>query len=478
MRNNNVPFPCPHCNEVLVPLEFEKHCNVRHQLDDEKCCVWCLGNTVWFRGERDVAHLLKCFKDFTKSRARETLSFPRSEVPTLMDLTPMCEADTYFDKYSPIPEMPALPVWPPTLSSPTAAVPYRDASLNLAVSCLHLYLSLWKKTEWCHVMVTPVAYLPLLQALDDGKSRTLPFFCYCDGGGGAAKVHRHMIVVSESSVAKRVWKKIECPKKNLHVRKETIESPMQLVNLLGHFSQRKSKCSFTFENPLEVQGATDRHFYVALSLPPLYRLVLAAQWDGGLLEFVNQEYSVVDPSLLVPWAEKYHGVWGIRISNLPDLGKNIVLPVQKNYRPVSKPTDKYVCLLKGQKLYFEETNEEEEEEEEEEEDDWVMDQAHRGNLFFDCIGREIWIPTPLQQKFINSAKPLKDQILDLESKLSRANDELDEYKYDQDYLRDENRQLKRRMKESEEELKRLQKKHIKVLERENEVLRLELKNQK
>lgn len=476
IRKHSFPFPCPHCKLVLSPEEFETHCSVQHQLVD--ACVWCLGNTVWFRGQPDVHHLLQCFQKFSKSRdaaAAQTLAYPISDAPTLLDTTtPMTVAETYFHR-EPVLEVPATPIWPPKLGAPT--VPYRDASLNAAVSCLHLYLGTRKETEWYHVMIRPAAFPGFLRALDDGQSCTMPFYCYCDGGDRKS-FHRHLILASrhKNQFARKVWKKIDCPKKNLQIRKQAIESPMQLVNLLGHFSQRRSKCAFSFEDPLDARGATDRHFYVALSLPPLYRVVLAAQWDGGLLELVNQEYGVVDPSLLVAPAERFNGIWGIRIRNLPGIATNIVLPVQKNYRPVAEPTEKFVCLIKDRKLYFEEA--EGEGEGEPDEDAWVRDQAERGNVFFGCIGDEVWYPTPEQQKFINSAKPLSDRIANLMSELSRVNDESIHYKSDKEYLMDENVSLKRRVEESEDELKRLQKKHIKLLERENDILKLELKNKK
>lgn len=470
LRKNSFPFACPHCNKTIVPEEFENHCSDQHQLRD--CCVWCFGNTVWLDGEINVHHLLKCFQKFAKLHARMTLAPVLSNETTLLDLTPMCLADTFFD-HEALPEMPTSPVWPVKIGLP--AVPYQDPSLNLAAYCLHMYLSLRHQTDWFHVMVRPAAFPSFLKALDDGQSRTMPFYCYCDGGDARDKGHRHMIVVSEKKgrFAKLVWKKIECVKKNLNIRKQAIESPMQFVNLLGLLSQRRSKCTFTFEDPMDVRGATDRHFYVAQSLPPQYRIALAAQWDGGLLELVNQEYSVADPKLLAPHATSVHGVWGIRIRNLPGICTRLVLPVEKNYYPVSEPTDQWLCLSKGEKLYFEETAAEEEEQ-----DNWVQVQADKGNAFFSCIGDEIWFPTPYQQKCINLAKPLKDRIVDLEQKLEEAEAKAERFESDKDRLNDQYHRMKRKFEESDDALKHLQQKHIKVLERENDVLRMELKNQK
>lgn len=204
IRKNSFSFPCPHCDQERIPEKFEKHYSDQHQL--RYCCIWCFGITVWLHDENNVHHLLKFIQKFANLPTLMTTVHPHPIESTLLDLTPMFLAETYFD-HAALPEMTADPIWPPKFNPP--ALPYQDASLNLAVSCLHMYISIRDMTDWFHVMVRPSAFPSFLKALDDGKSGMMTFCCYCDGGDSRDKGHRHMIVVSETKgrFMKHVWKK-------------------------------------------------------------------------------------------------------------------------------------------------------------------------------------------------------------------------------------------------------------------------------
>lgn len=372
---------------------------------------------------------------------------------TLTDTDVACEAGNAFGRSVHEGFDPAKQIYPVNLN--LRGVSFENSHLNTAVASIQLYLHLMQKTDWHHIMVRAPAYSSLVDALDSKNCGTIPFSCFCDGGGQ----HRHLIVITQPKGAfnKVIWKKINCFKKNSNIRKQLIESPFQLVNLICHLSQRNTRCEFTFFDLDEDNDVgPENHFNITTPLSVICKPVMTMQWDGGVMEFINHKYKYVDPKSLLPVAKNFGGLWGIRFKNLPGIEKFTTLPISKKFRACAFSETLYLHLLNGKKLYFEETNEPVQEK------------------YFDCISDEIWFPTIHQQRCINLAKPIADQLSSIRIAFEVKDNELQQYVETVHCFQDENQSLKRKLEDSQEEYKNLQAKHIVLLERENDVLRMEM----
>lgn len=467
LKNNTTPFPCPHCQHFTVAEHFEDHCFVQHGLNPDVTCVWCFGHTFWPDTEKNhhVDHLMTCYTQFLPSQERPVTVSPQLDTPTLFDLTPLCEERQY-DHHIPLPHLPDTPVW--ELEPRLHGLSFRGPRLNEAVALLQLYLQTQHHSDWHHVLVRPSGFSWFVKALDAdaGKTHTLPFTCFCDGGGVP---HRHFVLTTtpRGSFLKNTWKKMKCPQKASCLKQFPISSPMDLVHLLVALSQPRSQCRFTsypLQPSLEPVGEVTQ-YYIARSLPAFSKIVLALQWKGGLLALLHQIYATVEPQVLAPVALSFHGLVGIRVCDLPGLWKNWVLPVSPQFRPTEHSTDYYVYLFQDRKLFFELC--------EEPLPDWEKVQADHGNVFFQAIGEALYFPTPYQQKCIHLLKPLIDKLVVCQGTVDKTQLALQEAETSLTRVQKLNHFLKRKYNHSERQLKMVQGKLIQHLEMENEALRKE-----
>lgn len=469
LKKHSTPIQCPHCEEDSIPPErFESHCATEHDLDSNVRCVWCFGHTFWPERAKThhVSHLIECFKHFIQSYTPNYTLYSSPNTPTLLDLEPMCQ-EKQFGQYFPIPTLPPSEIWP--LAPKVHGLTFTSDSLNLAVACVQFYLQSKHQSDWYHMMFKPQAFHSFLLALDrnPGQTHTLPFSCFCAGGGG---VHKHVIVVSQPKghFTKVLWKNIKCPKKNTLFRKQAIESAMDLVNVLGYVSQLKSHCQFSFFNVATglSEASPSCHYYVTRSLPPMYKLVLTLQWDGGLLELIHQEYATVNPLVLAPAAKLHSGMWRVRVRDLAGIVTRLVLPVHVRYAPCAHATPFSIHLTQGRKMYFAKTDTPAER--------WVEWQAEKGNAFYEAVGDDLYYPTLYQQKCLYMMQPQLLRITELELGKVTVETELDQLHGSVAQLKQSHVKLKRKVGASERELKALQRKHIHYLESEVDKLRLEI----
>lgn len=459
LRKTSVSFDCPHCDETVSSEHFEDHCFTKHELNTALRCVWCFGHTAWPKDSKSdyVGHLIHCYRSFLKSYAPKTPPPTSPDKPTLLDVTPLCEGETHS-----LSDLPDENSWAmrPVLTGLT----YQSPALNLAVACLQLYLNGGATMEWNHVALCPPAFESFQVAMNNGRTRMLPFSCFCDGGGEA---HRHFLLTSpRGEFSKVFWKSIRCTNKPFNARRSPIASPMQLIDLMAALSQPRTRCEF--ESAKTAPGEGDRvvNYHVSVPLPRLCELVLAAQWDGGVLELVRRDHASVQPHLLVPGAQLFGGLWGVRVKDLPRTLTHVVLPVSAEWIPCAHATESYVHLTNGRKLYFEWT------EDAVVSEGWVKMQAEKGNSFYDAIGNEIYYPSPYQQKCLTMIKPQEERILELEWTVEGLEMNRSHAESSVQRLKNVNRSLKRKLNESEKELKVLYLKHISYLEKDNDFLRM------
>lgn len=467
LKKNTVPFHCPHCHDLLLAEFFEHHCLMQHALNSDVSCVWCFGYTFWPEGDKDrhVDHLLACYSMFLQSQTHSPTVIPQPETPTVFDLELMCE-EKQFDYHLPLPDLPEHPVW--ELQPQLKGIPFQCPRLNLAVACMQLYLDTQHDSAWHHVMVRAPAFLSFVRALDadGGKTHTLPFSCFCDGGGMA---HRHFILKTtpKRSFLTHTWKKIKCSHKTSNIKKQPIASPMELVALLSSVSQRQSQCDFTVQTMdpgLEPVGELT-HYYIAKSLPAFSKILLTLQWDGGILELVQRLYATIEPQVLAPVALSFNGLVAIHIRDLPGILKNWVLPVSKHFQPTVNRTEFYIHLFQNEKIFFEPCDKPIL--------DWENGQAEKGNVFYEAIGNALYYPTPYQQKSIRLLKPLVDNLMTLQNTVTNTTTQRQELEVSLARLRKTHTSLKRKYNQSEKQLKNVQGKLIQYLEMENDKLKME-----
>lgn len=461
LKKNTTPFHCPHCRHFIVAEFFEQHCFVQHGLDPDCACVWCFGHTFWADSEKNhhVDHLITCYSQFLQSQVRPLTLSPQPDTPTLLDLELLCD-EKQFDHHIPHPHLPENPVW--ELHPPLKGLVFRCNRLNLASACIQLYLN--SEADWYHVLVRPLGFVSFVKALDAdaGKTRTLPFSCFCDGGGTP---HRHFVLMTtpKGSFLKNTWKKMKSPS----IQKHSITSPLTLVHVLVSLSQRFSQCDFT-TYPLDpgfLPVGSLTQYYITTSLPALSKLVLTLQWKGGLLALLHQVYATVEPHLLTPVTLSLNGLLAIRVRELPGLLKNWILPVSQHFRPTVQPTDYFVHLYQDHKLFFEPCFEPI--------PDWEKVQANHGNVFCEALGDALYFPTPAQQKGILLLKPLMDQLLLCEEIVQQTEKTLHSAENSLTHVRKLHAFVKRKYTRSEKQLKSIQSKLISYLERENDQLRRE-----
>lgn len=457
LKKNTTPFPCPHCHQSIEAEFFEEHCLVHHALDPDVACVWCFGHTFWVEKNHHVDHLLSCYHQFFQSQVCPLILSPQPDTPTLLDLEPLCE-EKQFEHHIPLPSLPETPVW--ELEPPLKGIPFQCARLNVAVACVQLYLN--SSADWYHICVRPPAFDSFQKALDAdaGKTRTLPFHCFCDGGGVP---HRHFVLMStpKGSFLKKTWKKMKSPS----IQKDVISSPLMLVHVLVALSQRLSQCHFTTYplDPSFLPVGSVTQYYIAKSLPAFSKLVLALQWKGGLMTLLHQVYAAAEPHVLAPVTLSMNGLLAVRVHDLPGLLKNWILPVSLRFRPTTHPTHYFVHLYQNQKLYFESC--------EEPLLNWQQEQVEHGNVFCDALGEAFYFPTPMQQKTIHLLKPLMDQLLLSQEKMQQAEKTRHRVETDLAHVKKLHAFAKRKYSRSEKQLKTVQSKLISYLERENDELR-------
>lgn len=426
LYTKTISFPCPVCSVSVLPRDYEKHCKSHHHLNILTCCAWCKGNKTWPEKckSENANHLLQCSRNFL------TLNTPRSlSTPSTFDRSPICPEKVFFD-CTPSPQSRAYdPVWSMPLA-PTRPVFDLD-SLNRAASCLRMYLDLRNDTVWYHIIVRSIAFQSFLAAMDAdlGRTRTLSFSCWCDGGKYAEtrlRHHRHMIVVAPSHdhFQKNIWKKIKIAtedRPNPHFRilhKTPIQSPLHFVHTLAYVSRRESICEFSGDRP-QTSRATQNHFYCFESLPKDFLLPLVLQWEGGLRELLNETFRHLKWGNLVRadlffTDRKYH----CQVQNIPGIRFGLILPVIEEFAPCPQPTDVFLHLLEGRKLYFKYRRL------------CYSNPQSRLNeqtdmTFYEVVGRNLWTPRPFLQQLLHEFRPLLDRNRELEFESAQLRDILE-----------------------------------------------------
>ena len=426
IQKNNITFNCPHCFHSISAKNFENHCSSIHKLDIARLCVWCFGYE-----NRSNHPILKCFESFLQSL--ETHPTQKVQLPNRMDLNNDVTNENVDDN------LPRDAVWEVKLD--ISGITYLCERLNLAVACFQWFVKVRYETDWYHIIVEGSRYPSFVKAMnnEEGKMRTLPFSCICKVNDRGS-LHKHFIlVVLKGSFRKDVWKMIQ---------KQKVQTPLDLLRAMGLLSRGKPLCN----------GHT---VFTANPLPPLYSLVLAVQWDGGLMEVLHETYNAIDPTLLLPGACSFNGLWGIKIHDLPGITSHLSLPVSEDFHPTVHPTDYFVYLTRGRKLFFERVL------------SGVNMHTKNRNIFFDAIGDEIYYPTPFQQKCIQILRPLTERIAELECLTEGTEQQINLLENSLKRMKERNIIWKRQCKTLQEKITRLQNKRISEMEREIDILRME-----
>lgn len=434
-------FACPVCNEETSTRAFPEHCFFKHNISSEQCS-WCFGHS---RPQHVKKHTASCFSIFFKVLLQKIPLETHSDEPVLFNLSPMCQT---VQKSYPLPLV--------DLKYPNLL--FQSDSLNLAVACVHTFLKTLE-SHWYHLKVRQNIWDSFYEAVKGESVTMLPFSCCCVETNKA--FHHHLIINCAASVVESIWKKI--PRKG--IRKETILYPMELVEALDFLSQTESTCNFSSHTIKK----RPNHFNITATLPQQHKIILSLQWDNGIVELFHKEYDSVRPEILAPVAFLSGGLWVCFIKNLRGFEKNLILPVLQNLQPTLRKTNMYLSLYQGKKFYFEEMDGSEE---------WIEKQVNGGNILSNLIGDSIYFPTVNQQKCINLIKPQMVEMEVLERAYSEKMTETEMLEKSVGKLKLTNQSLKRKYNQSEKELKMLQWKHIKYLEQENDVLRMEFENLK
>lgn len=305
-------------------------------------------------------------------------------------------------------------IWPVLLKKNDLS--FEDETLEKAVACVRLFLEPEDPVEWFHVLVRIPAFLSFRRALDEdeGKTRTLPFSCWCDGGEekeARFRQHRHWIVVSrtpgrfETDFLPRV--KVENDDEisagYKFIRHEPIASVMRLVDLMGSLSKQETRCIFSGED--KYLPEKQNHFYIMESLPEEYKLPLVLQWKGGLQELLDSNFESLNPvELGRVKLSFYEGKWRLQIKDIPGIKLNVVLPVSRDFEPSPYRTSTFLHLMGDKKFYFRHSFDTKKLTREA----WLKKQADMGNLFYDAVKNEYWILRSDHEKLINHFRTLVD----------------------------------------------------------------------
>lgn len=280
---------------------------------------------------------------------------------------------------------------------------FNHPGLNKAIAYVHYFLQTHHNTEWLHVKIRAPAmqsFYNLLNAQDE-RVRTLNFSCWCNGGDpeeAFLRQHRHFIVVCsppgyfEEHVERHI--QLTClPHPDYKgIYSKRIVSAMQLVNTMGSLSTHETRCLFDCKGPLQ-----HNHFKIFMTLSRNYKLPCVLQWDGGILELLDQEYHDLDLDAVEPSAFQFvQNKWRIKIRNLPGIQLKTVLRIQPEYAPCEGPTPFFVHLIRGRKIYFEWDCEHCNLTKKE----WLQKQVDGGNVFYGVVANEYWTPRPELQSLI------------------------------------------------------------------------------
>lgn len=369
----------------------------------------------------------------TISEAVRDSTFPTSTIiPKLPSLAALSVTRDFFHHSSYIIKewLPSLALdyfWLLEIKNPFTL--FRDPNLNLAASYIRHFNLTSMTHDWLHVMVKAASFESFLEAMneDRGLTRTLAFSCWCDGGIYEDMwycQHRHFIVVApKNHFYKRVWPRVkEFPEIPCKGKKE-ITKPFHLMNLLGYLSKEKSRCEFTTKTTKQYP-VQKKHFYIFKTLPVGFRKPLATQWDNGIFQvlyletFQKEMINDLDDKRLI----FENSQWKIKISDLKNIDRDVVLPVAKEYSPTRRETSHFIYLTHGQKLYFEIDPDNKNLSEQE----WLQKQVKGGNAFYNVIENEKYFPPAECQKQLNYLMPRIEKIKELEKENAYLKQKLNE----------------------------------------------------
>lgn len=417
------PIPCFRCDQSVLPKDFERHFNLFHRFNSKLKCVWC-GKKSWNSSEKhsNACHLIACFEKFYLPPRIPRFHKPLPEsIKLLIQLHLFPEKDHFG----------AVPLLIHSLYEliwllPVEVKPlFQDENLNLAAAYVDRFLELRGTHEWYHVIVNVVVMPRFVNLLnkDGGTTRTLHFSCWCDGGpqdDPMDRHHRHLIVISpKSHFEKRIWAKVFIPqteKPYPYKAIQVIESPMHLLNTLGHVSHRKIRCEFeSKEAPAKLH-----HFYLYKTLPIDFKLPLSVLWDGGLEELLcGEKFQDVNLFRVIKKpVVSIDGQWKQKIKHFYRHERGFVVPVSKGLTPTRDIVLDPVCtfyLLDGDKLYFYHSQESASLDEE----TWIRKQAEGGNCFYDNVEELWWTMCKSDQERLSLIMPQMERNRELESKYTR-----------------------------------------------------------
>ena len=348
-------------------------------------------------------------------------SSPAALAPKLCSLTPLSKTRDFFDHSSYIireclPSVALDHIWLLEIDNPFTL--FRDSNLNLAASYIRYYNETRNTHDWIHVMVKAASFKHFIEVMnkDRGETRTLAFSCWCDGGHHVDawfRQHRHFVVVApKGHFNTQVWSRVpEFPGIPCKGAKN-ITNSFHLMNVLGYLSKEKSRCEFTIKTVKGKNPLQKKHFYIFETLPVDFYKPLATQWNNGIFQTLYLEkfqyetiHHLTESSLIFENSQ-----WKIKISDIENVQRNIVLPVAKEYSPTRQETSLYIHLTRGKKLYFQFDPENENLNER----DWLQKQVRGGNVFYNIIDNEKWIPPEEYQKQLNFLMPWLEKIKKLE----------------------------------------------------------------
>lgn len=254
-----------------------------------------------------------------------------------------------------------------------------------------------------------------------GSTFLLPFWCWCDEGpqeDARHRQHRHAIAVSPRyCFRKNVWKKVrvlnEPYRKIMQHNIGRINSPLNLIRVIDHLSNRKSGCRVSC-----VPKTYLEHFCINVTLPEHFKWILVSLWEGGLTRLIYEESERLGPDKLAPYETWIDGTWKFYLKNLPTVPKDLVFPVSKHFFPTTETTEYFLHLTDGRELYFEKK------ERVLDEMNWGRVQANSGNVFCKAFGNDLITPTSDERLYFKSVEPLMRRKAELEQEVERLKSEI------------------------------------------------------